>query len=420
MKIFLYNCIFLILLPFMVVRIFIKSFSDKDYLKGFPNRFGFYKVKPKDNLIWFHAVSLGEVISSKAIIKKILNDNNVVLTVSTPTGLREAKKIYQEELVVVYAPWDFDLFVRNFISTFRPIALILFETEIWPSTIHLTSKKNIPSILSNARLSKSSFKKYYSLRLFTKDIFRKISLILAQSEEHVIRFKKMGVLEKNIIQVGSVKFDFDLVSGEEEIKNNNIIMASSTHKGEDQIIIDAFSKLKKDLPELKLILVPRHPERADSILKILNRKKINSRITSKVSHLKDADVVVINTTGQLNSLYKIANITFIGGSLISKYGGHNIIEAATNKCAFIVGPYMKNFEDILNLFKAKNACIQLLNSNDLSQSFRELLNNNELRINMIDNAIEVVAENRGSSEKQFNNIIKLVNYEISNSNNKTI
>lgn len=420
MKIFLYNCIFLILLPFMVVRIFIKSFSDKDYLKGFPNRFGFYKVKPKDNLIWFHAVSLGEVISSKAIIKKILNDNNVVLTVSTPTGLREAKKIYQEELVVVYAPWDFDLFVRNFISTFRPIALILFETEIWPSTIHLTSKKNIPSILSNARLSKSSFKKYYSLRLFTKDIFRKISLILAQSEEHVIRFKKMGVIEKNIIQVGSVKFDFDLVSGEEEIKNNNIIMASSTHKGEDQIIIDAFSKLKKDLPELKLILVPRHPERADSILKILNRKKINSRITSKVSHLKDADVVVINTTGQLNSLYKIANITFIGGSLISKYGGHNIIEAAANKCAFIVGPYMKNFEDILNLFKAKNACIQLLNSNDLSQSFRELLNNNELRINMIDNAIEVVAENRGSSEKQFNNIIKLVNYEISNSNNKTI
>ena len=420
MKIFLYNCIFLILLPFMVVRIFIKSFSDKDYLKGFPNRFGFYKVKPKDNLIWFHAVSLGEVISSKAIIKKILNDNNVVLTVSTPTGLREAKKIYQEELVVVYAPWDFDLFVRNFISTFRPIALILFETEIWPSTIHLTSKKNIPSILSNARLSKSSFKKYYSLRLFTKDIFRKISLILAQSEEHVMRFEKMGVLEKNIIQVGSVKFDFDLVSGEEEIKNNNIIMASSTHKGEDQIIIDAFSKLKKDLPELKLILVPRHPERADSILKILNRKKINSRITSKVSHLKDADVVVINTTGQLNSLYKIANITFIGGSLISKYGGHNIIEAATNKCAFIVGPYMKNFEDILNLFKAKNACIQLLNSNDLSQSFRELLNNNELRINMIDNAIEVVAENRGSSERQFNNIIKLVNYEISNSNNKTI
>ena len=127
-----------------------------------------------------------------------------------------------------------------------------------------------------------------------------------------------------------------------------------------------------------------------------------------------------NTTGQLNSLYKIANITFIGGSLISKYGGHNIIEAAANKCAFIVGPYMKNFEDILNLFKAKNACIQLLNSNDLSQSFRELLNNNELRINMIDNATEVVAENRGSSEKQFNNIIKLVNYEISNSNNKTI
>ena len=420
MKIFLYNCIFLILLPFMVVRIFIKSFKDKDYIKGFLNRFGFYRVKPKDNLIWFHAVSLGEVISSKAIIKKILNDNNVVLTVSTPTGLREAKKIYQDDLEVVYAPWDFDLFVRNFIRKFKPIALILFETEIWPNTIHLAYKKNIPSILSNARLSKSSYKKYYSLRLFTKDIFKKITLILAQSKEHVIRFKKMGVLEKNIIQVGSVKFDSNLTSDKETIKNDDIIMASSTHKGEDEIIIDAFSKLKKDLPELKLIIVPRHPERADSILQILNRKKINSKISPDVSDLKNVDVIVVNTTGHLNSLYKIANITFIGGSLMSKYGGHNIIEAASNKCAFIVGPYMKNFEDVLNLFKDKNACIQLLNSDDLVNSYRELLNNNELRINIIDNAIRVVAENKGSSEKQFNNIKRLINYETSNSNNKTI
>ena len=105
---------------------------------------------------------------------------------------------------------------------------------------------------------------------------------------------------------------------------------------------------------------------------------------------------------------------------MSKYGGHNIIEAASNKCAFIVGPYMKNFEDVLNLFKDKNACIQLLNSNDLVNSYRELLNNNELRMNIIDNAIRVVAENKGSSEKQFNNIKKLINYETSNSNNKTI
>ena len=118
----------------------------------------------------------------------------------------------------------------------------------------------------------------------------------------------------------------------------------------DEIIIDAFSKLKKDLPELKLIIVPRHPERADSILQILNRKKINSKISPDVSDLKNVDVIVVNTTGLLNSLYKIANITFIGGSLMSKYGGHNIIEAASNKCAFIVGPYMKNFEDVLNCY----------------------------------------------------------------------
>ena len=421
MRIFAYNLIFLILLPFTVARIIIKSFLDKDYLTNFHHRFGIYKKISSQKYIWFHAVSLGEVISSETIIRRLLNETNLVLTTSTPTGYREAKKIYGDDVKIVYAPWDFIFFVKGFIKNFNPIALILFETEVWPSMIYLSEKRKIPVILSNARLSKSSYKKYLSLSFFTKYIFKKFSLVLAQSNQHVENFKNIGIQESKIKQVGSVKFD---TSKKETIESNlkeyagNLILATSTHVGEDEIIIDAYCKLRIEFPDLKLIIVPRHPERSDSVLKILENRNINSNISSRIpNEMNSLSAVVINVTGLLNSLYKLANVAFIGGSLFNKYGGHNIIEPASNKCAFIVGPYMRNFKDILGLFKDQDACMEINNSDELFNAYKELLNNNELRINMIDNASMVVSNNSGSSEKQYKYIIEIIKNETSNSNN---
>ena len=421
MRIFAYNLIFLILLPFTVARIIIKSFLDKGYLTNFHHRFGIYKKISSQKHIWFHAVSLGEVISSETIIRRLLNDTNLVLTTSTPTGYREAKKIYGNDVKIVYAPWDFIFFVKGFIKNFNPIALILFETEVWPSMIYLSEKRKIPIILSNARLSESSYKKYLLLSFFTKYIFKKLSLVLAQSNRHVKNFKNIGIHESKIKQVGSVKFDTNKIkTTESNLKEyaGNLILATSTHVGEDEIIIDTFCKLRIEFPDLKLIIVPRHPERSDSVLKILENRNINSNISSRIpNEMNSLSAVVINTTGLLNSLYKLANVAFIGGSLLNKYGGHNIIEPASNKCAFIVGPYMRNFKDILGLFKDKYACMEINNSDELFNAYKELLNNNELRVNMIDNASMVVSNNSGSSEKQYKYIIEIIKNETSNSNN---
>ena len=421
MRIFAYNLIFLILLPFTVARIIIKSFLDKGYLTNFHHRFGIYKKISSQKHIWFHAVSLGEVISSETIIRRLLNDTNLVLTTSTPTGYREAKKIYGNDVKIVYAPWDFIFFVKGFIKNFNPIALILFETEVWPSMIYLSEKRKIPIILSNARLSESSYKKYLLLSFFTKYIFKKLSLVLAQSNRHVKNFKNIGIQESKIKQVGSVKFDTNKIkTTESNLKEyaGNLILATSTHVGEDEIIIDAFCKLRIEFPDLKLIIVPRHPERSDSVLKILENRNINSNISSRIpNEMNSLSAVVINTTGLLNSLYKLANVAFIGGSLLNKYGGHNIIEPASNKCAFIVGPYMRNFKDILDLFKDQHACMEINNSDELFNAYKELLNNNELRVNMIDNASMVVSNNSGSSEKQYKYIIEIIKNETSNSNN---
>ena len=381
MRIFAYNLIFLILLPFTVARIIIKSFLDKGYLTNFHHRFGIYKKISSQKHIWFHAVSLGEVISSETIIRRLLSETNLVLTTSTPTGYREAKKIYGDDVKIVYAPWEFIFFVKGFIKNFNPIALILFETEVWPSMIYLSEKRKIPIILSNARLSESSYKKYLLLSFFTKYIFKKLSLVLAQSNRHVENFKNIGIQESKIKQVGSVKFDANKIkTTESNLKEyaGNLILATSTHIGEDEIIIDAYCKLRIEFPDLKLIIVPRHPERSDSVLKILENRNINSNISSRIPNEMDSlSAVVINTTGLLNSLYKLANVAFIGGSLLNKYGGHNIIEPASNKCAFIVGPYMRNFKDILGLFKDQHACMEINNSDELFNAYKELLNNND-------------------------------------------
>ena len=422
MKIFLYNCFVLILLPAMVARIVFKSFKDKDYRLNFSQRFGIYNnIRSLDNPIWFHAVSLGEVISSKKIVSKILEHNEVILSVSTPTGLREAKKIYGDKLVVIYSPWDFLLFIDSFYKKFNPIALIIFETEIWPSMIHISSKKKIPIVLSNARLSESSFYRYRRLKFFILHTFKKFSLILAQSNQHVHRFESMGVNKNKIKKVGSVKFDSDSKdSNPDELirRSDNLILAASTHIGEDEIIAETFVKLKENFKNLRLVLVPRHPERSDSVLKIFEENGIKSEVCSRfLPEDNTNDVVIINSIGILNNLYRNATISFVGGSLLKKYGGHNIVEPATNKCPFIVGPFMKNFEEIINLFETQHACIQLSHSNELYYKIKELLNDQELRNNMANNALKVVESNRGSSDIQFNHINNLLNHEISNRNN---
>ena len=413
MRLFFYNCIILILLPILITRLIFKNLQDKDYLKNFSNRLGFYKIKSYQNTIWFHAVSLGEVISSQKIVKKLLKDNKVILSVSTPTGLREAKKIYGQNLLVVYAPWDFSIFVKSFLNKFRPKALILFETEIWPSMIHACWKNNIPVILSNARLSESSYKKYEFINVFINSTLNKLSLILAQSHEHASRFKALGINNDIIFKVGSTKFDLES-DNEFETSDINLchdfILAASTHKGEDELIISSYLKLKEEFKDLKLVLVPRHPERANTIKDILKSKNMDSEISSDIKfNLNKHDVVVINATGLLNILYKRAKVSFIGGSLFSKYGGHNIIEPAFNKSPFIVGPHMKNFEDVLSLFLKKDACIQLKSPVQLHDAFKKLLNNDELRTHMIDNAIRVVSENKGSSNQQYKYIKHLIN-----------
>ena len=409
--------------PFMVGRILLKSMKDSDYKKHFLNRLGIYEnAHNLKDIVWFHAVSLGEVISSKKIVKTIAKENNVVLSVTTPTGLREAKKIFGLDIEIVYAPWDLKCFISNYFKTYEPKSLILFETEIWPNMITQSFKNKIPIILSNGRMSDSSFKRYKKFNFVSNTVFQKITHAFVQSEAHKERFNLLGIDNHKISNTGSVKFDVEI--NQNPLRNtigNKILLAASTHKKEDEIVIKSYIQLLEENEDLKLIIVPRHPDRAELIQSLLDNFKLDSTLCKEIPQdFSNNNVYVIKATGLLKKLYSIATLSYVGGSLFKEYGGHNIIEPASQRCPFIVGPFMKNFLDIVNDFKNHDACIQIQNEKELYNAFKTLLSDDQLRDDMSTRAAEVCLRSQGSLQEQCNTILKIIRgdkVEISNSNN---
>ena len=407
----------------MVGRILLKSMKDSDYKKHFLNRFGIYEnAHNLKDIVWFHAVSLGEVISSKKIVKTIAKENNVVLSVTTPTGLREAKKIFGLDIEIVYAPWDLKCFISNYFKTYEPKSLILFETEIWPNMITQSFKNKIPIILSNGRMSDSSYNRYKKFNFLSNKVFQKITHAFVQSEAHKERFNLLGIDNHKISNTGSVKFDVEI--NQNPLRNtigNKILLAASTHKKEDEIVIKSYIQLLEENEDLKLIIVPRHPDRAELIQSLLDNFKLDSTLCKEIPQdFSNNNVYVIKATGLLKKLYSIATLSYVGGSLFKEYGGHNIIEPASQRCPFIVGPFMKNFLDIVNDFKNHDACIQIQNEKELFNAFQTLLSDDELRDDMSTRAAEVCLRSQGSLQEQCNTILKIIRgdkVEISNSNN---
>ncbi len=411
MKLFIYNSIVLLLLPFFLLRILFKSIQDKDYASSLHHRLGFYKQNKIQNSIWFHAVSLGEVIASEKIIKKLLESNDIVLSVTTPTGLRQAKKIYKDKISIIYAPWDFWFFISGVFRSYKPKALIIFETEIWPSMISYSRNKNIPVILCNGRLSDNSLKNYMIFKNFFKKILNKFELIFVQTKNHKENFKSLIGSDEIIEICGSVKFDTDTKEESlNHVSNYLFFLASSTHPGEDEIILNAFTKLKESFGDLKLIIVPRHPERANSIKSSFSNQNVKAKILSDTDQINGEDeIVIFNAIGYLNKLYSIANLAFVGGSMFKETGGHNIIEPAANMCPFIFGPYIYNFEDISQMFLSENACIQISNEDELYAAAKKILASSEFSSQLVSNAISVVKSNKGSVDKQSSAIIRILN-----------
>jgi len=416
----LYTGLFCLLLPLYFIRLGWKGLSNKEYFMRWSERLGLTQNKPSNDksLIWIHAVSVGEVNASISLIRSLINNypqSEILVTTSTPTGSKLLLERLGNKIKHQYLPVDIPFFINLFLDTWRPRCLILLETEIWPNIIHACKKRKIYTALVNARLSEKSKDNYLKYSSVIKPSLDKLDLILAQFESDKKRFNEISKQIK-VDLCGNLKFDQDIPYELEEIsktirqdwsingQKRPTLIASSTHEGEEEIILQAFQLILKELPDALLILVPRHLERFERVKKIISKYDLSLASRSTKSEVTNSTEVLLgDTIGELNFLYSLSDVAFIGGSLID-HGGQNLLEPSAQSLALMSGPSLRNFSDISDQLKKVKALDIINNSNELSNSFLKLIADKDELKEKGEAAFKVFMENRGALEVILNKL----------------
>ena len=398
------------LLPFLLLRLVLRSRKLPDYRYHLAERLGFYKTYEQP-CIWVHAVSVGEVLAAEALIGALesIGANRVHLTVMTPTGRAIAQKRLPK-VAVSYIPYDIPSLQKRFIKRIKPKFLMLMERELWPNLLHTCQRASIPVVLANGRLSKKSLRRYLWIKSQSRIMCQQLSLVLAQTRSDWKRFLKLGVAPNQAHVAGNLKFDKQIEAevltkakhiraeiGEDKL----IIVAGSTHAGEEQALLDAFNKLKILFTNLVLILVPRHPPRFDDVYQLAasNAQKV-ARISDPDWNEQEASVLILDKMGQLLSYYAACDLAFVGGSLIP-HGGQNPLEPAQFGKAIITGPHMFNFE---YMYKALSNCGALVSASDenaLETITTSLLSDDKKRAEMGQIAKSWLDKNHGALKRHL-------------------
>ena len=419
-----YTFAFYLLLPLYFARLCWKGAYNREYFFRWSERLGISKDSPTKNkpLIWVHAVSVGEVNASMPLLRRLITEYpniEILVTTTTPTGSKLLLERLGGTVKHQYLPVDLPLCIKAFLDHWQPKALILLETEIWPNLINLCKQKGIKTALVNARLSEKSKSNYLKYNSLIKESVDSLDLILAQYESDRLRFNEISQIKKIDI-CGNLKFDQDIPSELNEISLNirkdwsingkvrPTLIASSTHEGEEDIVLDAFEKILKVRPESLLILVPRHLERFERVKGILQESKIpfvSRSMREDVS--KDTKILLGDTIGELNFLYSLADIAFIGGSLID-HGGQNLLEPSAQSLALLSGPSLRNFSDISEQLIQNNALAVVHDAEELCNRYLFLIED-ESTCNAIGaKAYEVFMKNRGALDAILNKLKPLI------------
>lgn len=398
--------------------------------------------------IWLHAVSVGEAKATGPLLNEIRKKypaRQVVISTVTATGNKIARSFAQENDFVFYLPFDFSFIVKRTIARIKPSICIIAETEIWPNFISYLKQEGVPVALVNARLSDRSFRGYKCVYYLARFILDKVSLFCVQTEADAKRFIALGATQDKVKVTGNMKFDVVVdypecsdfsrfTSGSRSItstdryirdtdfgsdytdmlgmgKQDKLWVCGSTHRGEEEIILRTYKELMTEFPGLRLILAPRHPERAKEVEKLVTdiglKPVLFSKLTTYDLQLTTDTVFILDTIGQLASLYSLATVVFVGGSLVKK-GGHNIIEPAYFKKPVLTGPYMFNFREITDCFLKGNALIRVHNAQALKSSLRRLLKDNALQAEYGRRMNEVFRRHQGAIGKTADCLDKIL------------
>jgi 3-deoxy-D-manno-octulosonic-acid transferase len=402
----------IIISPAIIIAFLIKpklraGFWQKIFLKDQQNK--------EKQSIWFHAVSVGEVNAVEALVKKAkqdFSDYRIVVTTVTKTGQEVAKTKFKDVAEITYFPYDLSFSIDAAIKAINPKIIIIAETEIWPNFCHRAKKHNIPLILVNGRISPNSYKGYKKFSFFFKKVLQNFSLILMQTTEDRRRIVDIGAPCDKAEVMGNLKFDMANLLSDHDIKNlkdslkvsdRKILIAGSTHKGEDEIVLNVFKRLKAEIHDLKLIIAPRHPERNDNVLKLICETGFKFGLRSKNSNFKDSDIILLDTMGELGRLYSVANIAFIGGSF-SNTGGHNPLEPAIYGVPVLSGPTVFNFKDIYKFMTENEAAFIVYDECEFSNKIHEFFTSPEKHESASKACLEIFDKNKGALDYAINKI----------------
>lgn len=417
----LYSVLFFLAIPLVLLRLLLRSRQQPAYRRRWSERFGFIKPLTTTPCIWVHTVSVGETIAAVPLITQLLNDYpqyTVYITTTTPTGSEQVHQHFGQSVAHSYLPYDVPCFLKRFIKRTRPKLCIIMETEVWPNVLYCCQRAHIPTLLANARLSEKSFKGYARLNTIACDLFNLFTHIAAQSSLDANHFIQLGVDPQRVTTTGSIKFDRDIdthikVTAEQDrqhwqLAQRPVIIAASTRDGEEPYILDAYQQLKQQHPEAFLILVPRHVERCEQIVKLCTARQLSlQRRSQQDDHLAENDLLLADTIGELFLLYACADIAYVGGSLVDT-GCHNVLEPAALSMPIITGPSLRNFKTICALLQQAGAQVVVHNSHELATQWRQLIEDKQLAETMGRHAFEVYESNKGATQKHLQIINRLL------------
>ena len=438
---------FLALLPYFLYQ----AFCNKKYLNNFRERLGVLPEALQSDTrptIWIHAVSVGETLAAHPLVNELRErfpDHRLIFSTTTATGQAVARSRISEVDGVCYYPFDWRFSVRKALNTIQPNAVVLMESELWPNFLRECNARQIPVVVANGRVSDRSFRRSQKFAFWFRRMTSNVTRFLMQSEADARRMQALGATPEQTFVSGNIKYDIGkakdaatvdakarLIEADFALSRAPLIVAGSSCDGEEELILAAFTELRKEIEDVRLLIAPRHPERFDAVAKLLDSSRFKSvRRSAYVQQVEmasvgplnarpagkdrapSADIILLDSLGELASLYRFASVVFVGGSLVPK-GGHNILEPALDAKPIIVGPHMENFREIAAEFVRHDAVVQLQGANDneliaaLRAAMLELLIDSERAQTLGENARTTVEANRGATAKTVAVIADLI------------
>jgi 3-deoxy-D-manno-octulosonic-acid transferase len=408
----LWGVIAYLLLPYAVLSLVWRGLRYRAYWHRWPERFGYVERPAAERVIWVHAVSVGEVRSCIPLVNALAErfpDHRILVTTMTPTGSQQVQDLFADRVSHAYVPYDFPGAVHRFLDRTSPRFAVIAETEFWPNIFSACRRRGIPLLLVNVRVSPAAFRGYSRVPRTIRLMLANADVICAQTRADLHRLSALGADEQHVHVTGNLKFDVDVPAKllEEGAalraswgRHRPVLIAASTHRGEETQILAGFARLRHEHPDMLLVLVPRHPERFGTVARLCRRAgyRIALRSDTRGSLPEQTAILVGDTMGEVQRLYAASDVAFIGGSLVPK-GGQNLLEACAVGVPVLFGPYMFHFEEISTMALESGAGRRVHDAEDLAREVTLYMEQPSLKRTAGEAARRLVADNRGALDR---------------------